>query len=272
VTLIDAMDDPFLFGPWFKKPVKWTAWRTFIKALFALPMAAHEQAIFRECTQRDSAPSKPAHESFVRVGRRGGKSFVLALIAVYLACFEDYARYLAPGERGTLLVIAADKRQARTIMRYVQGLLHGVVMLENMIQSETAESFELKNRVTIEISAASYKRTRGYTLVAALCDELAFWQIDEEAAEPDRAILDALRPGMATIPNSMLLCASSPYAKRGALWDAYTRHFGKNSDVLVWQAATRTMNPTVAQSIIDRAIEDDAASASLNTSPNSEMT
>jgi hypothetical protein len=60
----------------------------------------------------------------------------------------------------------------------------------------------------------------------------------------------------------MLLCASSPYARRGALWDAYHRHYGKDGDpVVVWLAPTRTMNPTVPQSIIDDAMEADPASA-----------
>jgi hypothetical protein len=201
-------------------------------------------------------------EAWLTVGRRGGKSFVLALVAVYLACFCEYRHHLAPGERGTVIIIAADKKQARVIFRYVRGLLNNIAMLRSMVQNETAEAFDLTNSVTIEIGAASYRRTRGYTLVAALCDEIAFWQINEDAAEPDKLILDALRPGMATIPNSMLLCASSPYAKRGALWDAYARHFGRNSDVLVWQAPTRTMNPMVSQELVDRAMEDDPASAS----------
>src|SRR5436309_10261771 len=67
---------------------------------------------------------------------------------------------------------------------------------------------------------------------------------------------------MATIPNAMLLCASSPYARRGALWDAHRRHFGKDGDpVLVWRAPTRTMNPSVSQQVIDAAAERDPASA-----------
>ena len=33
----------------------------------------------------------------------------------------------------------------------------------------------------------------------------------DDSANPDYDILDAIRPGMATIPNVMLLCASSPY-------------------------------------------------------------
>jgi hypothetical protein len=46
------------------------------------------------------------------------------------------------------------------------------------------------------------------------------------------------------------------------LWDAHRKHFGKDGDpILVWQAPTRTMNPTVPQSVIDQATERDPASA-----------
>jgi hypothetical protein len=66
----------------------------------------------------------------------------------------------------------------------------------------------------------------------------------------------------ATIPGSMLLCASSPYARRGVLWDAYRKHYGKDGDpVLVWKAPTRAMNPTVPEEIIAEAYEADPASA-----------
>ena len=36
---------------------------------------------------------------------------MLALVAVFLAAFFDYRPYLSPGERGTILVIAADRKQ-----------------------------------------------------------------------------------------------------------------------------------------------------------------
>ena len=43
---------------------------------------------------------------------------------------------------------------------------------------------------------------------------------------------------MSTIPNAMLLCASSPYAQRGALFAAFKQHYGKDGDrVLVWKSA-----------------------------------
>jgi hypothetical protein len=135
-------------------------------------------------------------------------------------------------------------------------------MLARMIQRETADTFDLTNGVTIEVGTASFKSTRGYTIVAALCDELAFWANTDDSAQRDYEVLNAIRPGMATIPGAMLLCASSPYARRGALWDAHRRHYGKDGDpVLVWQAPTLEMNPTVPQRVIDEATERDPASA-----------
>ena len=141
-----------------------------------------------------------------------------------------------------------------------KGLLQGAPMLARMVE-ETSESFDLTNNISIEVHTASFRNTRGYTIVAALLDELAFWQ-GEESTDPDIEVINAIRPGMSTIPNAMLLCSSSPYARRGALWEAHRKHFGKDDDpILIWQAETRRMNPTVRQSIIDEAYERDPASA-----------
>ncbi|SIO49700.1 hypothetical protein SAMN05443247_06523 [Bradyrhizobium erythrophlei] len=260
ITILDAVRDTKLFQPWFKRHASWDNWLIFLAALFALPMTPQQLAVYQQCTGRELPPITAFKEVWLAIGRRGGKSRMLALVAVYLACFFEYRRYLAPGERGTIVIIAQDRKAARTIFRFVKGLLTGVPMLKRMIERETADTFDLTNSISIEIQAASFRSNRGYTLVAALCDEIAFWRNDE-SANPDKEILAAIRPAMATIPNAMLLCASSPYARRGALWDAHRRHFGKDSPVLVWKAPTRTMNPSVPQSIVDAAYEADSASA-----------
>jgi len=64
---------------------------------------------------------------------------------------------------------------------------------------------------------------------------------------------------MATVREPLLLAISSP--RKGALWEAYRAHYGQDSDVLVWQAATRAMNPTVPQAFIDSELQKDEASA-----------
>ena len=112
-------------------------------------------AIYRRHTGRQRPPEAPAREAWVVVGRRGGKSRVAALVAVWLACFRDYRAVLAPGEPGTLMVIAADRRQARVVFRYIEALLDGVPMLASLVGHRTRESIMLTNRVTIEVHTAS---------------------------------------------------------------------------------------------------------------------
>jgi hypothetical protein len=84
-----------------------------------------------------------------------------ALVALYLACFRSYASVLAPGERGTLPAIAADRRQARTVLRYINGLIDGTPMLARLVANRTAEAVELTNRITIEVHTASFRAVRG---------------------------------------------------------------------------------------------------------------
>ena len=101
------------------------------------------------------------------------------MIAVYLATFKDWRPFLAPGEIGTIMVIAADRKQSRVIMRYIKGLLTSVPMLLKLMRSDTKDSVTLSSRVVIEVHTASFKTTRGYTLIAALCDEIAYWSGEE---------------------------------------------------------------------------------------------
>jgi hypothetical protein len=254
MNLIEAMADQHLFASWFRDPSTWSRWRAFLAALFGLPMTEEQAAAYHQYTARSTLPTRPATEAWLVCGRRAGKSFILALCAVFLAAFYDYRQFLAPGEVGTILIIATDRRQARNIFRFIRGLLIGVPMLRRMIRRETTELFELNNDVVIEVGTASFRSVRGYTIVAALCDEIARWPTDD-AAEPDYEILNALRPGMATIPNAMLLCASSPWGRRGAMWDAHRKHFGKDDSILIWQAGTLAMNPTVPKHTVDEALE-----------------
>src|SRR5258706_14390802 len=123
LTILDAINDPHLFAPWFKDPATWAAWVAFLCALFALDMTADQLAVYRQCTGRNEPPTVVASEGWLVCGRRAGKSFVLALIAVFLACFHDYRQYLTPAERGTVFIIATDRNQPRIILRYIRTLL-----------------------------------------------------------------------------------------------------------------------------------------------------
>jgi hypothetical protein len=261
MNIPEACRDYKIFAPFFRGE-SWDAWFVFLAVLFGLPLTPEQLAIYQRFTGRTTPLTVPLSEAWLVCGRRAGKSFILALIAVYLACFRDWRPLLGPGETGTVMIIAADRRQSRVIMRYCLGLLRNVPMLKELIVNVTQEQIELRNQIVIEIHTCSFKSVRGYTVVAALLDEIAFWPTDEFASEPDVEVINAIKPAMATIRGSVLLCASSPYARRGALWSAYQKHFAKDGDpILVWQAATRDMNPTVPQFFIDQHMQEDPARA-----------
>jgi hypothetical protein len=255
VNIVDALGAPELFHPLFVPAASWTAWRSFLRALFGLPMTNAEREVFRLHTKRLRPPTLPAREAWVVAGRRSGKSRVAALVAVYLAALRDYSAALAPGEVATVALIAGDRRQARTLFRYALGLLEGVPMLHSLIERTTAERIDLRNRCVIEVHTCSFRSTRGYTLAGAIADEVAYWNA-EDTANPDSEVIAALRPAL--LPGAPLLAISSPYARRGELWNAYRRHFGQDGDpVLCWQADTRSMNATIPQHVVDEALEAD---------------
>jgi hypothetical protein len=112
------------------------------------------------------------------------------------------------------------------------------------------------------VRPASFRTIRGITAIAAIADELAFWRSDD-SANPDKEILKALRPSLATT-GGPLIAISSPHAKRGELYGMFKRHYGPGGDplVLVAKAPSRAMNPTLPQRVIDRAEEADPEAAS----------
>ncbi len=259
-TIALALDNADLFEPHFPGG-SWTPWRAFIRALCAAPMTAEQLAIYQQHTGRTAPPADPFNEATLIVGRRGGKSRILAFVAVALATLRDYDEHLSAGEVATIGVLASTTKQARSIFNYTLGLLRDTPPLRGMVQDETQDTILLRNRVQIEIASASFRSTRGYTYAAVLADEVAFWR-SEESANPDVEILRALRPGLASIPGSVMLLASSPYGKKGVLYNSYRRYYGKDdAPVLVWKADTASMNPKLNPAIIAREYEEDPEAA-----------
>ena len=260
MTILDAMDDDRVFGRWFRGP-SWDAWRAFLAALFALPMTDAQLALYRYHTGRQTPPAIPCREAWVCCGRRAGKSIIAALIAVYLSAFRDYSAYLGPGEVATGLTVCPDRKQSRIIARFQRGFCAGIPSLAALVEGETKESLELSNGTLLEVGTASDKTLRGYTCFFIDNDECCFLPT-ENSAEPDREILIAERPCLVSLPGSLLLNTSTPYARRGCMWDAYQDHYAADGDpVLFWKGSSLEMNPSLDAAIIAAAFEADSAAA-----------
>jgi hypothetical protein len=261
ITIIDAIQNRKLFGslPRFKNLVTWVSWLVVLKAIFGLKMTTEDLAIFNRHTGRTSPPKLGSKESFLIVGRRGGKSFISALVGVFIACFFSFVQYLTTGERGVVLILAVDKAQAKVVFNYCKGIIEAIPALRRMVTAWRADEVELSNDITIAVKTSDYRSVRGVTIVCCICDEVAFW--DSQGVNPDTAVFSAIRPAMATIPIAKLICISTGYAQVGVLYEMHKKYHGRDDDdVLVWQADTASMNPTISQEFIDKELEKDPES------------
>jgi hypothetical protein len=176
----------------------------------------------------------------------------------YFAAGCTYPR--VPGEKIYIGLATPDRKQASVLLSYVRGTLRSVPALAALIVNETKDSIELSNGVVIEIFTAN-DGVRGRAFALFIADEFAFLPTDD-AADPDTALLQAVRPALARVPGSMLVCISSPYAKRGELWRTYQERYGQNDDdVLVIMADTLTLNATFSRREIERAHQADSVAA-----------
>ena len=155
------------------------------------------------------------------------------------------------------------------MLEYIAAAFAATPILSQLVASRTADTLTLTNRVSIEVRSASFRRLRGPTYLAVISDEAAFWHSDE-SANPDVEILNAVRPGLATT-NGLLAIISSPYARRGVVWDAWRSHYGPAGDplILVAHGASRTFNPSLPQSVVDRALDRERRRRRPSTSRNS---
>lgn len=192
------------------------------------------------------------------VGRGAGKSRIVALIACFFAS-REYRR--VPGEFVYIGIFAPDRKQASVTFRYVTGLLRSVPALAALIVNEAKDSIELSNGIVIEVITAGVAAPRGRAYALAIVEEAAFLPTDQ-SANPDVELLRAVRPALARVPGSLLVVVSSPYARKGIIWQAWQKYHDKPAtDVLLVQASTRELNPTFDSRAIAKAYEEDPASA-----------
>ena len=239
----------------------WAAWRILLIAICGETLTNDERAVFESLTGRPREPARRIDEAWAICGRRSGKTRAAAVLGAYIAALCDHSQVLAPGERATLPILSASLWQAGKALQYLNGIFGHVPALKALVIGQTSDSISLSNSVDIECAAASFRTIRGGTAVAIIADEVAFWR-SENTANPDTEILSAARPSLATT-GGPLIVISSPYARRGELWNAYKRDYGASGDrlILVAKGASRTLNPSLQEHVVSRAYDRDPATA-----------
>jgi hypothetical protein len=263
VSMRAALSDDDLLGKALPGE-SWRSWRVLLIALMGEALTDGERAIFAELTGgREAEPCELVEEFHAVVGRRSGKTRAAATLATYLAALCDHADRLAPGERAVLPILSATQWQATRCFHLIRGIFAEAPALAALIVGETADTVRLSTSVDVECRPANFRSIRGATAIAFVCDEVGFWYSAEQARNPDHEIFAAARPALATL-GGPLIVVSSPHGKRGELWNAFKRDYGVDGDpkILVVNASSRRMNPTLSEAVVNRAYERDAQAAS----------
>jgi hypothetical protein len=262
ISVRQALEDPAWLGTLLGEP-SFGVMRTLLIASMGEPLEPEELSTFTRITGRTEAPSEPADELIVIAGRRSGKTRAIGTLATYLAGCVDHRGVLGPGEHGVLPIMAASTLQAVQCYNFVRGIFTDIPRFAALVRNMTGDCISLKNRVDIQIRPASFRTIRGITAIAAIAEECSMWQSDEFGSRnADKEILDAVRPSLATT-GGPLFVIGSPHARRGEMWKTFSKHYGPqgNPAILVANGPTKLFNPTIKQSVIDRAYEDDPAVA-----------
>ena len=268
MTIIDCINDPLLFRPFLGvgpslNLTTWEPWFGALRALYGLPILLTHRNTVQQCTGRKCRLLPPTGFTTAEflIGRRSGKSRIAAIIAGYEAALSGREKLVAKGELPMVAVVSPTRAQSRIVHSYVRALFD-VPLLKGEVVEETVTGFTLRNRVKIEIATGDHRSIRGYTLLAAIIDEACFFSTSEESrVKNDEELVQAIQPGLATT-GGPLIAISSPYARKGWCFDTYQKCFGKdNASILVWNTASRMMNPTLPQRVVDDAIANDLQAA-----------
>jgi len=259
ITMRDALADEQLLGNALPGP-SWEPWRILLIACAGERLTPAERKIFR--TGRSKEPGHLVELFLGVIGRRGGKSKAMAVFMVWLSCCVDWTDELSLGERGVALIVAPTERQAAVTEQYVRAIIENAPLLNSLVEYQSQHVLHLKRQVGIEILAANAKWVRGITCIGVALDESAYLPSNEEAVNSDISLLEALRPTVATTGGPILM-TSSPATTTGIVHSLWKKHYGPDGspDCVVVQSDSRTMNPRIKQSTIDKAFADDATAA-----------
>ena len=195
MNIIEAIRDKQLFKPFLGKLDTWQPWMTALRCLYGLPIRGETaKELIHECTGRTELPSAGFDTALFLTGRRSGKSRIAAIVGAFEAALAGHESKLAKGEKGIVLIASPTKSQSRIVRDYIRAIFD-VPILAGEVAKETREGFELNNGNRIEILAGDWRTVRGYTLIAAIVDEICFFGYDSESkVKSDSELIRAIKP------------------------------------------------------------------------------
>ena len=180
-------------------------------------------------------------------GRRGGKSLLADVIALYDAtCRDDLRRMLRPGEPRVAAIIAPKLDQAEAHIRNCVGLLKHSKTLRGLALPATSDTLPFKNGSEIRAFPCSARSIRGGAWSSVILDELGHFITTEDGNAAGDRILEAAVPSLAQFAEAgWLVAISTPLWKQGAFWTLVERATSGRFAYHYRHLSTAEMNPRI---------------------------
>ena len=199
-----------------------------------------EVELYTKMTGKEYVPSDqtPKNRINLIVGRRGGKTTLSAVIALYLATMVNWKPMLKKAPVATIAILSHSRELSEEVLETIRQFADESKIISLMIdpgKRDAKSSFNLRvpwwcekenkrifSNVRILVGTASRKTTRGKATCVLLCDEIAHWNLAENSKESDKDVLKAAKPALGQFGDlGTLIKLSSPGIKQGVLYEEY---------------------------------------------------
>lgn len=242
------------------KPQLSEMWLSTLRAFYGMPLSEGDvERLGRASRRSRRGLAKRFRELWVRIGRRGLKSFVAALIAVYEMVWGGHGQHLIAGELGLVAILSKDVAGSTVVARFAKLILECLGYVVSSTRMGAVQVLQVDGfPLGIACLACTSDAPRGYPIPVCILDEFAFVNADLQSDDADVAILGAIKPAMLQFPNSKLIVISSPLGKMGLHYDTIEAALGNDDEgrILAVVGPTWEWNTTLTEAELRVEIRD----------------
>ena len=192
-------------------------------ALLLEPLILTWHELYTMITGNEELPVEGVElsEAVLRIGRRGGKSFLVSLIIDYEATRSYWRQYLNKDEQGWAVITATRQEQAQNILldTCYNFFKNSKLRFKYILEDKTTSKIVLRNGY--RIAAYPCNSTAGLGLAAFIhaFDECAHY--GTEGVKSDKKVVNALTPAQIQFSahNPKTLYISTPAGKQGLFYE-----------------------------------------------------
>ena len=228
------------------------AQEVLLRAQYGLDMTDAQKEIYKQLTDgRDYEPGTEQAEGEWVLGRRSGKSWLVAVISLYesICRANIHRRHIGENQIAYAVLVATKLQQCIEIVQsYCEQILVNSI-LSHWIEESIQGKLLLTNNMCIQSFPCNSMAGRGYPVYLLVLDEVGHFYT--EGVRADKTVFEALHPGTAQFPNAKTLLISSPMGKAGLFFEWYDEGFDVPGRLTV-QAETKIINPEIPIEFLEK--------------------